>query len=178
MPELLQVRGVAKTFDGQDGQVALCGFVEPFDTWADMRHLIGRETWARPPRALGYFCSVLLDDESVAVRNGDRLAAERERVRRHAVHFLNHEVPHLWPRATRVPGEFRWDLLSDPDGTWAEAVGEAPAHATPPRFASAATASSAFFAALAISSLWRAGPMSATYSIPSEYTGGTYGGMT
>ena len=108
-----------------DGQVALCGFVEPFDTWADMRHLIARETWVRPPRALAYFCSVLLDDASVAARNGDRLTAERERVRQHAVQFLNHDIAHLWPHAARGPGEFRWELLANPDGAAAEAVGEA-----------------------------------------------------
>src|SRR5205814_353089 len=30
-------------------QVSLSGFVEPFDTWADMRHLIARERWPEPP---------------------------------------------------------------------------------------------------------------------------------
>src|SRR5262245_24833157 len=107
-----------------DGQVALCGFVEPFDTWADMRHLLARETWQRSPRALAYFCSVLLD-EDFAARNADRLAGARERVRENAVRFLNHDIPHLWPHATRSPGEFRWDLLSHPDDASPEATGEA-----------------------------------------------------
>ena len=31
--------------------ITLSGFVEPFDTWADMRHLIAREELAEPPRA-------------------------------------------------------------------------------------------------------------------------------
>jgi uncharacterized protein with NAD-binding domain and iron-sulfur cluster len=110
----------------RDGQVALCGFVEPFDTWADMRHLIERETWARPPRALAYFCSVLLDGGTpAAAPNGDRLAAERERVRQNAVHFLKHDIAHLWPEAARAPGDFRWDLLADADGASAQAAGEA-----------------------------------------------------
>jgi uncharacterized protein with NAD-binding domain and iron-sulfur cluster len=107
-----------------DGQVALCGFVEPFDTWADMRHLIGRETWQRPPRALAYFCSVLLD-EDFAARNGDRMAGARERVRENAVRFLNRDIPHLWPHAARSAGEFRWELLAHPDGASPEASGEA-----------------------------------------------------
>src|SRR5437763_6084185 len=34
--------------------ITVSGFVEPFDTWADMRHLIPRERWARPPCALAY----------------------------------------------------------------------------------------------------------------------------
>jgi uncharacterized protein with NAD-binding domain and iron-sulfur cluster len=100
-----------------DAPIALCGFVEPFDTWADMRHLIARETWPEAPRALAYFCSVLLEAEGSPIApHRDRLAAERERVRRNAVDFLNHDIVHLWPQAERAPGEFRWELLVDPDG--------------------------------------------------------------
>src|SRR4029077_20842590 len=41
--------------------VNLSGFAEPFDTWADMQHLIAQESWpqtprAPTPRALAYFC--------------------------------------------------------------------------------------------------------------------------
>src|SRR5262249_40691720 len=44
--------------------VNLSGFVEPFDTWADMSHLIPEEEWPGPVRSVGYFCSVLPDPVS------------------------------------------------------------------------------------------------------------------
>ena len=94
--------------------ISLSGFVEPFDTWADMRHLIPRERWARPPGALAYFCNVLQDADGVAAP--DYPARQREQVRRNAVRFLNEDVARLWPGATRGTDEFRWELLADPDG--------------------------------------------------------------
>src|SRR4029077_3074087 len=97
--------------------MSLSGFVEPFDTWADMGHLIPREGWQRPPGALAYFCNVLADGENSAAP--DYPARQRERVRRNAVRFLNEDVARLWPAAARAPGEFRWDALVDPDGTGA-----------------------------------------------------------
>lgn len=99
------------------GQTVLSGFTEPFDTWADMRHLISQERWPTAPRALAYFCSVLPDAGSSA----DQLRAEypaqqREQVRRNAIQFLNRDIAHLWPNAVR-DGAFRWDLLVNPNGT-------------------------------------------------------------
>jgi len=105
--------------------LSLSGFVEPFDTWADMHHLIAREGWTRPPRALAYFCNVLPEPDAAT---GDDPPDPRERVRRNAIRFLNHDVAHLWPHAVRIPGEFRWELLVDPDEAerpWASARGEA-----------------------------------------------------
>ena len=95
--------------------INVSGFVEPFDTWADMRHLIDQESWARPPRSLAYFCSVLPDlDPADGDARVDVLRRQRERVRHNAIRFLDRDVVHLWPRATRAPGEFRWDLVADP----------------------------------------------------------------
>ncbi|HJQ84093.1 MAG TPA: FAD-dependent oxidoreductase [Candidatus Binatia bacterium] len=92
--------------------ISVSGFVEPFDTWADMRHLIVREGWTNPPRALAYFCNVLADDDGAAAP--DYPARQRERVRRNAVRFLDEDVRHLWPRAA-TPAGFRWDLLVAPE---------------------------------------------------------------
>ncbi len=90
------------------GPITLSGFTEPFDTWADMRHLLPCETWTRTPRALAYFCNVLPDAAA-----GDPAAAYAH-VRREAVRFLNEDVAHLWPRAAEG-GRFRWELLATPD---------------------------------------------------------------
>lgn len=97
------------------GAVAVSGFVEPFDTWADMRHLLPREDWNGRARALGYFCSVL-PDADVAATGGavtpQAVAAIRAQVRHDAERFLDRDVGHLWPRAV-AGGRFRWGLLVD-----------------------------------------------------------------
>jgi len=89
------------------------GYVEPFDTWADMSHLIDVEEWpaGQGPRAIAYLCSVLADDDGE-----DRSQSDWDQVvKRNAEQFLRHHGLHLWPRAfTRYPDEFRWDLLVDP----------------------------------------------------------------
>ena len=102
-----------------DGPVNLSGFVQPFDTWADMSHLIPEESYSPAPRAIAYFCSVLSDAEAAESDAGGC-------VRRNAVRFLNRDIQHLWPRAARAEGGFRWDLLADPGPTEAatEATGE------------------------------------------------------
>jgi hypothetical protein len=111
-----------------DGQVNVSGFVEPFDTWADMSHLAGLEAWPEPPKAIAYFCNVLKDDEGglaagdpLEKLDGDperiRSAAARfieqqsEIVRDNAIRFMNGDLAVLWPLAHGPPGTFRWDLL-------------------------------------------------------------------
>ena len=100
----------------QERAVNLSGFVEPFDTWADMTHLVPRESWPHPPKALAYFCSVLADDvpppESAAAAR-EVVARAALRVREGAVAFLNGEVRELWPAAQDATGEFRWEALCD-----------------------------------------------------------------
>ena len=96
-----------------DDPIVVSGFTEPFDTWADMRHLAGREAWPTPPRAIAYFCSVLPDAGPLRAPDAASAAAARERVRRNAMAFLTTEVRHLWSSANASSGEFRWDLLLD-----------------------------------------------------------------
>lgn len=97
------------------GPTVVTGFIEPFDTWADMRHLIPREAWPSPPAALAYFCSVLADAEAPAGGERDPGPEARERVRQSAIQFLERDLVHLWPDAVR-DGRFRWDLLAAPGG--------------------------------------------------------------
>ena len=107
---------------------SVSGFTEPFDTWADMTHLLPRESWLRAPRALAYFCNVLPDPDRAPDQSDPEFpAAQREEARRNAVRFLNRDIVHLWPNASRSPGDFRWDLLVDEsDGGGAAAgTGEA-----------------------------------------------------
>ncbi|HWP65630.1 MAG TPA: FAD-dependent oxidoreductase [Candidatus Limnocylindria bacterium] len=97
--------------------VHLSAFVEPFDTWADMRHLIAREQWPAPPRAIAYFCNAMPDLQPAPRRDDPTYPARaRAMVRDNAIRFLEHDVCHLWPRAVDDAGRFRWSLLASSNG--------------------------------------------------------------
>jgi uncharacterized protein with NAD-binding domain and iron-sulfur cluster len=90
----------------------LSGFVEPFDTWAEMSHLIPEETWKEPVRSIAYFCSVLPDAAPDAASVTEAYHRnQRATVRANAVDFLNNGAGVLWPHAVRK-GEFRWEILA------------------------------------------------------------------
>jgi uncharacterized protein with NAD-binding domain and iron-sulfur cluster len=103
--------------------VTLSGFVEPFDTWADMSHLLPRELWpmaGREPKTLAYFCSVLPDAADRPARPApgealDYVGGKRAEVRENFARFLGEQVHHLWPNACSAAGDFRWQLLVAPD---------------------------------------------------------------
>jgi uncharacterized protein with NAD-binding domain and iron-sulfur cluster len=92
------------------------GFVEPFDTWADMSHLIPEERWTRPVGAIAYFCSVLPDTTPTDGLSAAYYAAQRALVRANAVRFLERDVKCLWPGAVGKGGGFKWSLLATAEG--------------------------------------------------------------
>jgi hypothetical protein len=97
-----------------DPPLALSAFVQPFETWADMSHLIREERWKNNPKAIAYFCSVLKDPVSPREVSADSYPKQRRlEVRENAIRYLNQEIVQLWPKVKRR-GEFRWDLLMDP----------------------------------------------------------------
>jgi hypothetical protein len=98
---------------GWERPMNLSGFVEPFDTWADMTHLADREAWPEAPRAIAYFCNALPDVTETAERDGF-VSAQRDQVRNSAIAFLNGDLRHIWPHAQRVPGVFEWQRLCAP----------------------------------------------------------------
>jgi uncharacterized protein with NAD-binding domain and iron-sulfur cluster len=109
------LRDEMKDLGWAGGPITLSGFTEPFDTWADMSHLLTRERWPHAPRAIAYFCSVLPNTDVPNERsNPAYVPTQREQVRRNAIRFLTHDIARLWPHAVRAPGEFRWELLVDP----------------------------------------------------------------
>jgi uncharacterized protein with NAD-binding domain and iron-sulfur cluster len=109
----LWLRSDATNLGWPETPITLSGFAEPFDTCADMRHLLSREAWSYPPRGLAYFCSVLPDQDRVRAGQ-DYPARQRDLVRRRAIEFLHRHVRHLWPGAVGAAGDFRWDLLAAP----------------------------------------------------------------
>jgi uncharacterized protein with NAD-binding domain and iron-sulfur cluster len=101
-----------KALGWQGERVNISGFVEPFDTWADMTHLVREESLDPAPRAIAYFCSVLPDAPAGTDTRREGYPVERRvEVRANAVAFLNREVAHLWPLAAKVPGQFRWEVV-------------------------------------------------------------------
>ncbi len=97
--------------------VNLSGFVQPFDTWADMGHLLPEEGWSDDVRALAYFCSVLPDPSPDGCPPSKELyERQREIVAENATRFLESEVRALWPHAVDDEGNFRWELLAEEPG--------------------------------------------------------------
>jgi uncharacterized protein with NAD-binding domain and iron-sulfur cluster len=88
------------------------GFVEPFDTWADMSQVVAREK-VDGAATVAYFCSVLADTVPPARGQAkDWLEEQRALVAAQALRFLRHDVAALWPKAVDpISGEFNWDLL-------------------------------------------------------------------
>jgi len=92
------------------------GFVEPFDTWADMSHLIPEERWKAPVGAIAYFCSVLPDTTPLDGVSAAYYVAQRALVRANAVRFLEQDIQSLWPSVVAKRGGFKWSLLANPGG--------------------------------------------------------------
>jgi uncharacterized protein with NAD-binding domain and iron-sulfur cluster len=108
-----------------DGQKpAVTAFVEPYDTWADMSHLLDRETW-RPAdhvKSIAYFCNAFQDAPEIPApfTAPDFPAAQLARVRQLAIAFLNSgAIQTLWPRCGQP---FNWTLLVNRTGATGEAA--------------------------------------------------------
>lgn len=98
-----------------DPPLALSAFVQPFETWADMGHLIGEERWKVNPKAIAYFCSALKDSPSQReLSDAGYPRRRRLEVRENAIRYLNDDIAQLWPKAVRRHAAFRWDILMDP----------------------------------------------------------------
>jgi uncharacterized protein with NAD-binding domain and iron-sulfur cluster len=120
----LWMRADMKRLGWKDGPVNLSGFVEPFDTWADMTHVAQREAWPEAPRAIAYFCNVAPDkgapelaesgEEPAWQAAAEFVARSGEEVRRSAVQFLDGDVRHIWPGAHTTAGRFDWSALQGP----------------------------------------------------------------
>ncbi len=94
----------------------LSGFIEPFDTWAEMSHLIPEENWKAPVRSIAYFCSALPDTASNPVTISEAFYREQSKVvRDNAVRFLESGVGELWPHALHKD-KFRWEVLAAEGG--------------------------------------------------------------
>jgi uncharacterized protein with NAD-binding domain and iron-sulfur cluster len=104
----------------------VAGYVEPFDTWADMTHLVEHEHWddaTEQPQSIHYFCSAMPGPVQAPAAGSDGFPTEQLAiVADDAQRFLDLHIGHFLPDAVHVyPREFRHELLVDPppepDGT-------------------------------------------------------------
>jgi uncharacterized protein with NAD-binding domain and iron-sulfur cluster len=105
----------------------------PFDTWADMSHLIPCEGWqsgGRPgreqyPLNAAYYCGMMADDPPLPDTPCGPMAAypdqaaEDAKVEGIVREFLLRKVGALFPEANPAPDTFRWEWLVDQRGTGA-----------------------------------------------------------
>ena len=93
------------------------GFVEPFDTWADMHHLVSQER-VDGAATVAYFCNVLADSQAPLRGEADEwLKAQQEHLHQQALRFLSRDIASLWPKGTNpLTRELYWNLLVDPSG--------------------------------------------------------------
>jgi uncharacterized protein with NAD-binding domain and iron-sulfur cluster len=91
------------------------GYLEPFDTYADMQQLIEREDWGGKVNAIAYFCNVMLTPTELPSRDDRELPKlYADAAKANALVFLREAMAPLWPGGVmRYPTEFRWELLVD-----------------------------------------------------------------
>lgn len=102
----------------RDLPTTMSGFGKPFDTWADMRHLIREEDWRVRPRSLIYLCGAMREPvKSLRRQRPDYPQRCREEVRRTAVAWMKTHLGNILPKAVKRSGNFRWELLIAPGET-------------------------------------------------------------
>ena len=100
----------------RDDSVNLTGIPGPYETWADMTHLIAHESFPTQPKSLAYFCSSLITPEQLPAQDDFQyLSAYQTESIGEAKRYLNDNIGNVWPNAVDATG-FNWRLLVDPEG--------------------------------------------------------------
>ncbi|APR80588.1 cytoplasmic membrane protein [Minicystis rosea] len=95
--------GPAKFAVKADGPPIVIPYALPFDTWADMSHLLPLERWpeGRAPGSLHYLTARFDDEEPVPPRGPNAYPArQKARIRDNLESWLRDSAGGLWPRAT------------------------------------------------------------------------------
>jgi uncharacterized protein with NAD-binding domain and iron-sulfur cluster len=89
-------------------------YAEPFNTWADMSHLLERENWPgpTPPKNLAYFCGTMPGGIPAPGEVGAPAQAQNQ-LQALASDWLAHNIGALWPAAANPnnPGALNPNLL-------------------------------------------------------------------
>jgi uncharacterized protein with NAD-binding domain and iron-sulfur cluster len=102
------------------GPPVLGSYAPPFDTWADLSHLLAREAWTPDDRVghVAYLCGVYGDANTPI----ERFASTQARARTLAVDWLKNHAHGLFPAVSdATSGCIRWAVLHDPEGREGEA---------------------------------------------------------
>jgi uncharacterized protein with NAD-binding domain and iron-sulfur cluster len=77
------------------GPTVLSAYASPFDTWADMTHLLSREQWdgCAAPATIAYFCGALPAKDPLPLGDSPCVKA----VERNAEHWLAANATFMWP---------------------------------------------------------------------------------
>jgi len=104
-------------WDEEVGPALVGAFAQPYGNWADMRGVLPEEKWPREhkPRHVAYLCGPLRNSDLVGCPTPE---SRRLLVRKSVHEWLMRDGRVLWPGAYDDRGEFKWELLVDPDGAY------------------------------------------------------------
>jgi uncharacterized protein with NAD-binding domain and iron-sulfur cluster len=87
----------------------LTAYSAPFDTWADMSHLLPRESWPGPaaPRSIAYFCGAMQTAPVPDPPPPDPIGAATRRAERNAADWMKGNIARLWPVAALPDGTLK-----------------------------------------------------------------------
>jgi hypothetical protein len=93
----------------------LSGYVEPFDTWSDMSHLLARERWpvSKNVSQIAYFCNVIPDDSPKPFDDPAYPAEQLQRVKDYARKFMDGPLLAILPAAAN-PEDLLVNCSDDP----------------------------------------------------------------
>lgn len=99
----------------KDESPVTTAYAKPFDTWADMTHLVPRESFGEGQVGnIAYLCGHLADPVLPRDVRDPHAVAARD-TRKNAVDWLGRNVAPLWPHAARADG-LDPETLFDPEG--------------------------------------------------------------
>ncbi|HEU4319695.1 MAG TPA: FAD-dependent oxidoreductase [Acidimicrobiia bacterium] len=101
-----------------DRNVTMTGYVDPFDTWSSMDHLLASEGWKAGdgPKSLVYLVDTMATEWPPDPADLGYTKRQDELVREAAVRFIEDHLVEIWPGARdEATGGFQWDLLVGSD---------------------------------------------------------------
>jgi uncharacterized protein with NAD-binding domain and iron-sulfur cluster len=99
-------------------------YVETFETYSSMSHLLARESWPDDdqPASVAYFCSSMAVPARDDAADVEQPARAHRQVRMDALRYLEEHIGHYFPASVGESG-FDWDLLCGaPPGTGPAAI--------------------------------------------------------
>lgn len=94
-------------------------YTEPIDTWADLSHLICRESWLpeHGVRNIAYFCTAMPCPDTAPLEDPEYPDQQDAEVKRGVLEFLETSTAPLWPNVSdEKTGGLDWEVLVDPHG--------------------------------------------------------------